>query len=152
MGIVLEQQADAIVVEAHPVARIRRTRRGRPSHRQIHLVAGNLSYRQIRHLVEAAEALAVVVKGKFRIGAVELAPQQPRPQRQLAPRVVFGHLEAVVSHIRRTRTNGAHVHGGDDVLRVAPVDGLAFCIDHQRLVKVRPRINVPVVLHRPVQR
>ena len=152
LGVVLEQQANAIVVEARPVRRIGRTRCGRRPHRQFHLAAGDLRHRQLRHLVEAAEPGAVAVEGKFRISAVELAPQQPRPQRQLASRVIGGHPKTVVGHVRRTRANGADVHGGDNVLGVAPMDGLAVCIDHQRLVKVRLYIDVPVVLHRPVQR
>ena len=141
----LEQQPDAVVVEPLPGVGtgVGRRRRVAALQGQGEGVGGDLGHRQVGDLAEGPEALPVGVEGELGVGAVELAPQQARRDRQ-RPGVVRRHGEAVVGHIRRPRPDGAHVHRRVDVLGVAPVDGLPLGVDEQGLVEVGGRVDVAV--------
>ena len=141
----LEQQADAVVVEPLPGVGtgVGPRRRGPALQGQGEGVGGDLGHRQVGDLVEGPEALRVGVEGELGVGAVELAPQQPRRDRQ-RPGVVHGDGEAVVGHVRRPRPDGAHVHRRVDVLGVAAVDGPPLAVDEEGLVEVGRRVHVAV--------
>ena len=65
------------------------------------------------------------------------------------PPGLLGNLHAVVHRVGSTRRNRADIERTARLPGVALVDRVAFSIEQERTVKMRPRLHSPVLLERP---